>query len=383
MKIKAYAIIIFCFIDTQNVWGDTLSSQIQQLQTQINQLQSTLNAKGMNSVGDGTSALVGLADPGLAYNLLQQQSQFPDVLNFGGNLGADFQAWDGTYLSRIVGEERYTQDGSAVALTSANLYNLVNLNEWSQAFIAIQGRLDGYKTVLSEAFVNFGNLTKTPLYATIGQSNIPFGTFPGNGLVATTLESNAFQANELPQINLGLGFSNFNTVLTVFNSESNLNDFAYALGYNRTFNQLTLSLGGGYMNDIRYTGADLAAAYGTSNNRFNTPTGILRGGRNGAVDLNADVTYNLTDTESIEGAAEWLTTTHSPTVAYTGIATGKLEAWTVTGSYTFPTWGRETTLALDYSATIHMQAVPLQLPFPIDQKSISAIGLKNQWIGYI
>ena len=303
-------------------------------------------------------------------------------MTLGGYFQAAVQTWGEDNLNGVIGHRFYSDDGSAFAPISADLDTLANINSWTQAFVTIQGGLNGYQTIISQAFVNFGNLSKSPFYLTIGNTDLPFGTFPGGGLVASTVESNAFAPDQLNQLDLGWSRGNFNTTFALFNGQTNLSDFSYSAEYTVPIQSFSLQGGAGYLRDIRYSASDVAAAYGTSNSIYNTRTGILQGGRNGAVDLNASLTYTVNSNQSANLSGEWITTTTSPSIARTNISTGKLQAWSVSGSYSLPIFHRDTTFALDYSATINMQLVPLQLPGQIDEPSFSMIGIQNQWLGY-
>lgn len=331
------------------------------------------------ALADNSTPLGLLPETDLSYALLQDQSQYPAVVTVGGYLEADLQAWGGSNLTHVLGD--YPNSGTALALTSANLYTLANINNWTQAFMTVDGGLNGQSTIISEALLNFGNLNKSPLYATVGKTYLPFGEFPGSGLVASSLDSSAFQSSEIDQLDLGLGKGGFNTTFAMFNGQSNFNDFAYDLQYTGNVEQFSLSGGVGYMNDVRYSGSGVGTAYGFIQTNFHPlPTTPVTGGRNGAIDLNAGISYNLSSTKSLGVAAEWDSTTTSP--FFRGTPTGKLQAWTITGNYTTVLFNMNTTFALDYSATINMQFVPFPLAGAVNTSGESVIGAQNQWLGY-
>lgn len=360
---------------------DPSPAALSQLQQQIDQLQAQINVLQPPRLAfDSQNPLAALSTPNLAYSLLQQQALYPATATLGGSLSAAAQTWNGSQLDHTIGQSTYPTSGSAIAATGAELDFLANITSWSQTFATLNGGLDGYTTNFSEGFITIGNLRKTPWYATLGETYLPFGDFPGNGLVANTPETNAFKSAELGQLDLGFGRDGFNMVLALFKGASGLNDFVYSAQYTATLKRWTLSAGAGYLNDIRYSGNDIAAAYDLSNSRDNTLSDELKGGRNPAVNLNSTVNYTLTATQSLSGAAEWSTTTHSAIVV--DQEPGKMQAWTLTGSYNTLVLHSSTTFALSYSATLHMDAVPLQLPGPVNQTNVSAAGMRNQWLAY-
>ena len=383
MKIYVLLLSLGSFLLAENAWSEDLLAQIQQVQGQVSQLQIELQEIGThnNLIGlDTNSPLGALSSPNMAYALLQEQNQYPAYLTLGADVGAALQAWGGSHLTGVVGPD-YPDSGTTIAATSVDLYTLANINTWTEAFTQIEWGLNAYPTTVSEAFINFGNLNKSPFYASLGLSYLPFGDFPGDGLVTDTLETNAFLSNEISQIDFGFSQGNFNMTLALFNGLNNFNDFVYSLQDGATIKQWAISAGAGYMNDIRYSGSDIGAAYGTSHGIHNISTGILQGGANGAVDLNANATYNFNSNEALSTSAEWIGTTNSALVR--NIATGIMQAWTLTSSYTMPMLGKATTFSIDYSATVNMQFVPLQLPGAINQPSFNFLGIKNQWIAYV
>ncbi len=370
------------FLSQSSSATDAPSTQLQQLQQQLSQLQKQIDQQDKKNWAalDANNPLGALASPDLAYSLLQQQAQYPAMLTLGGSVSAAMQAWKGSELNGTIGRRLfYPSNGTAVAATTADLYVLANLTSWSQAFISVEGGLNGYPTQFSQAFVTVGDLTKTPFYATAGETYLPFGAFQGNGLVTNTLATNAFESTQLNQLDLGFGQDGLNTTLAVFNGASNFNDFVYSAQYTTTVKQWTFGGGAGYLYDLRYSGSSIAAAYNTSNGRTNIRSGTLQGGRNGAVDFNGNALYNFNSSQSLAGDAEWITTTNSPTTVR-GISPGRMQAWTVAGTYTSPVLHKNTTFTLDYSANINMAAVPLQLPGPVDQQAVSIVGIKNQWL---
>ncbi len=391
MKLKALVLTMGSFFAAAAVAD--VNTQIQQLQQQITQLQSQINTVSSNgnlsmlsqevnkdAFTDYNDPLGELPDTGLSYALLQQQDQFKSILTLGGYIEADAQYWGGNTLvpSSVIGS--YPNRGTDVALTTADLYLLGNINNWTQAFMTVKGGLNGNSTTVSEAFLNFGNLSKNPLYATFGKTYIPFGIFNGNGPYANNLLTNAFRSNQIAQAIFGFGQGGLNTSLAFFNGQNNFGDFSYNLQYGTTLGNVAISTGAAYMNDVRYTGSDLGAAY-ANNGTATSSTTPLTGGRNGAVDINGQVTYNFSSVQSVGLNGEWITTTNSPYVGNT--AMGKMKAWNVTANYTLPILTKSTTFGLGYSATQNMENVPLNLNGNAQNgPGATIIGAQGQWLLY-
>lgn len=378
-------------------------AQLNQLQAQINTLKSQINNQGNLSSNNGNLGMLAdqinrgvfndyehpfgnLPDTGLSYALLQEQNVYNKaVLTVGGQVEADIQAWGGNNLNVVPGtyngNESAYDNGSALSLTTAKLYLLANPNNWTQIFMTVKGGINGDPTAsISEAFLTVGNLSKSPLFATLGKTYVPFGIFTGNGPWSNNLTTNAFRSNELSQVIFGFGKGGLNTNIALFNGQNNANDFSYNLQYGTTINNTNLSAGAGYLNDIRFEGGGAGAAYAM--NGASTPgVSPLNGGRNGAVDLNASVTYNFLQNQSVGLAGEWVTTTNSP--EYQGVSTGKMKSWDVIGTYNTLLANMTTQFGLDYSATQNMQNVPLPLSASVANASTATVvGIKNQWLGY-
>ncbi len=381
----------------------TQSAQIQQLQQEITELQAQVNSTSANGgVGTTHGALSmlyadttkgaftdydlpfgRLPDTGLSYALLQEQQKFPSVLTIGGYFEADAQIWGGDAINNnsTITEGSYANNSSDFAATTADLYFLANLNNWTQAFVTVDGGLTGHTTTVSEAFVTFGNLAKSPFYATLGQSYIPFGLFEGYGVWANTLVTNAFRSAEIPQLNVGFGQGGFNSSIAFFNGEDNVNDFSINAQYGTSTSNTVSATGGlGYVNDVRFMGNELGEAYATGSTPVSN-TNPLSGGRNGAIDVNALVNYNFNAKDSLGLSGEWVGTTGSAQV--NNVDTGKMSAWDLMGTYTTAIASKSTVFAVGYSATQNMQNVPLALGGAASTGGADITGAKSQWLAYV
>lgn len=373
--------------DAQQTQLDQLQAQINALKGQVNQVGTEQGNLGMlenevsrNIFTDYQQPLGSLPNTGLSYALLQEQDQFnKSLVAFGGYLEGDIQGWNGNNIGNNTIPTGY-HDGTALALTTAKLYTLANPNDWTQAFITVKGGLNGNSTTVSEAFLNFGNLSKIPLFMTVGKTYIPFGIFAGNGPWSNNLMTNAFRSNELSQMIFGYGKDGINTNIAVFNGANNFNDFAYTLQYTGTIQAWNISTGLGYLNDIRYAGNSIGNAY-TAPGSATSTTDPFTGGRNPAFDANLSLTYNFLQNQSVGLAGEWLTTTAA--ALYNGVSTGKMSSWDVVGTYNTNLYNKASQFGLSYSSTTNMQNVPMGLSGSITTGTgVTAIGIKNQWLVY-
>lgn len=372
-------------------------AQINQLQSQINTLKGDLsnsvtNNTNLSIVGESATKSINsdfdspfgeLPDTSLSYTLLQEQSQFKSPLSIGGYLEGDFQWWGGNNIAStntIVNGAggTYNQKGTNFALTSAKLYFLANLNDWTQAFMTIKGGLNGSTTTFAEAFLNFGNLSKSPLYATIGQTYTPFGSFnSGNGPWSNDLLTNAFRSGELPQVIFGYGKNGLNSSISLSNGKTNLSTFIYDLNYEATVNNFNYNVGGSYTNDIRNSLSGIGSAY-AANGAAASSASPITGGRNGALIFNSNVGYNLGNNQGLGLYGEWATTTAS---GYNGpTPTGKMSAWDVAGTFATPVVSLPTTFGLSYSQTHNMQYVPLALNGNAATGTAEIVGIQNEWL---
>lgn len=398
MKVKVLALTLGSFFAVSamaDASTDATQAQINQLQAQINSLKGELNNSVKNSSGlsmlsesatksiisDYMSPLGQLPDTSLSYTLLQEQDSFKSPLSIGGYLEADLQGWGGNNIAStnniIPGPNGpYDQKGTLFTLTTAKLYFLANVNDSTQAFVTLKGGLNGSSSDISEAFLTFGNLSKNPLYATVGKTYTPFGSFnSGNGPWSNDLVTSAFRSGELNQAIFGYGKNGVNTSISLSNGASNLATLVYDLEYSASINNFTYNVGASYDNDIRYSLNGVGSAYAMNDASANSTT-PLTGGRNGAVGVNATAGYNLGNNQVLGLYGEWVTTTGSAYNA--GLATGKMQAWDVAGTFGTPIMNLPVTFGLSYSQTKNMQSVPLSLNGDAGGGEIA--GIKNEWL---
>lgn len=155
--------------------------------------------------------------------------------------------------------------------------------------------------------------------------------------------------------------------------------------YNKTVGSIAYGLGGSYLNDVRGSGTAISGAY--ANNGVVSAASPVTGGRNGALDFNAQIAYNFNNKQSLGLSGEWATTTASAQYVSspnTLTDTGKMSAWNVTGNYSAPILNRSTTFSLGYSATKNMQNIPMPLAGNAQDATPSNVpGIKNQWLVFV
>jgi hypothetical protein len=265
-------------------YAEVTAAEIQALQNQINALQQSidqLTQKRQTWVStDAAMPFGGMPDTSLPLTFLKSQNtSLSAPVIFGGELEFDTQYWDGSYEVRNSAYE--TGTGSGVYVTTASLYGGANLNSWSQALIQLG--INGSQMNVPMAFVNFGNLSKTPFYATAGRTYLPFGVFNGNGPWSNTLTTNLFRIGSTNQVSLGWSENDWNANLAAYDSgyTNDVNGYVFNLNYNQAVGNLGYSAGASYMTDVRGTGAALGSDYATGNPTASQP---LSGGTNPAVD---------------------------------------------------------------------------------------------------
>ncbi|HIG65547.1 MAG TPA: LbtU family siderophore porin [Methyloprofundus sp.] len=147
------------------------------------------------------------------------------ALVFSAYIEVDAQGWWGNHFSEpeavpadiddgsSYGTETY-HDGSGIYLTTAELYMMANLNKWTQMYISIAATQN--EIGLVDAFATLGNLEKFPIFLTIGQSRMPFGTFAGGGPWIKGLTKGLFRPGHMPNITLAYDHGGLNTNLAFF-----------------------------------------------------------------------------------------------------------------------------------------------------------------------
>ncbi|MCX7123991.1 MAG: LbtU family siderophore porin, partial [Gammaproteobacteria bacterium] len=366
---------------------NALQSQINALQNQINTLQAQTTPSAM-VMSDQSNPFSGMPDTTFPLAMMQAKATFNAPLILGGELEIDPQIWGGSFSIPVDSSTTYN-NGSDIAVTTADLNTMANMGQWVSAYISIQGGVASNPTTLDQAFLTFGNIQRNPFFLTIGETYLPFGVFNGNGPYANNLTTNALRASNTNQISLNYVKGDFYTNLAGFENKddrNNLEDFSYMVSYTTTGN-FNYSIGAGYLYDVRGTDTSLGNAYPNNNNEttkvnpVNTPNTIT-GSRNAVYDLNGLVAYGP---YGMNGEAAL---TQSGAQNLNGTETGQMSTWNIAATYDILPWGIPTTLSMGYSATHNMNNIPFVLNGMANnsqstQSSDNNAGMAHQWIAYM
>lgn len=360
--------------------AQTAQQQLNSIQAQINQLNQQLTNQKYNSstpiiTSDSKLPMAGLSKVHFAEAVLVNKDIYQAPLVIGGHLEGDAQTWNGSYTYNSNGS--FNQSGQSIAFTKLYLFTLANMNSWTTAVVTLKNNLPGNSIGFDRAFLNFGNLNKSPWYLTVGNAFLPFGSFSGNGPLDNSLTTNTFRVNPTTQAMLGLNTHGFDSNLGVYSdntfSNNGLHDFLFDTTWTHSLNSSTqLSLGGGYLNDVRGTSSGIGSAYALT-----TPSAVspLSAGKTGAYDLNANLTINR-----ISLLGEFVSTTQSATANNQNI--GKPTVWMLGTVYKQTLWNWPTQFQLSYSQTKNMQNI--QLPASADYaENLKITGIKSEWLASI
>lgn len=362
-----------------------LQAQLVQLQGEVNTIANSPKLAMMAQqtdrrvMSDTTNPFGMMPDTTFSSVLLQAKESLNAPLVMGGYLEADAQAWGGS-LSFPTSSTTY-HNGNSIYLTTAKLYTLGNVNDWTSVFLSLQGNTNNIvSTTFDQAFLTFGDLKKYPLYIMVGKGYLPFGSFAGNGIWSNSITTNDFRMSQANQVNLGFYQNGLTLNIAATNDggsgqvttiPGNLAVFVYNANYASSFaKNFSYSIGASYMNDIRGTEAGVGEAY-------NTTGGTLTGGSNGAYDFNGSLGY-----KTVSFNAEYASTAKSAT--YNGASTGKISSWMTTLNYAPMLYGETTTFSLGYSASNNAADVPYGVSAMVNNSPATPAGqgFKNEWIAF-
>jgi hypothetical protein len=396
MKLTALAIALAAVALATTAQAASLTGtgqqQQKQLQQKIQKLESSLNSVKSNHgllsklnqaskkgiVGlDGSKGVLFEGFPHTAFNLalLKARNKFANhSVEVGGYFEYDAQYWTGGSIPTTTSGYTY-KNGSAQYLTTLNLDFMSNVNDWVTVFTEFSAAGMGTSSPsieVKKAFVNIGNLDKTPLFVTIGKTYLPFGVFSGGGPWQGTVVRGPFRGNETNQIIFGFDHAGLNTNLSFFNTssvgvgENHVTDFVYSMDYDNTFKQFNYNVGAGFINDVRGINSNIGSAY-TSGQFTNSR-------RNGAVDLNGSIgTGPYTVTGEYDQTFHGANSTHQ--------SREKMRAWDIGTQYSALIAGKTTAFGASYSRTYNMSDVPSTLAGQRASYSTNpGYGLRYQWL---
>ncbi len=257
---------------------DQLQVQEQQIESEIQQLQQHQNTAATTnhiaSFNDGLFMIAISADR-YALKLLQIKDQTP--LQFGAGIELDAQQTLGNTMPQGSNNETGTV---AQAYENGNqlmhfevLSTYARLNDWTHVAIEVEDA--GGTAAFRNALINFGNLSKSPWYLSIGRTRADFAYFEGNGPYSNTLFNQIYRADfNNPQINLGYYNGPISNTFTVFQPQAYHGQhhdpqFSDLLVLRHKFSgALSGMLNMGYINDMRGTGS----GFDLSTQTYNQPT---------------------------------------------------------------------------------------------------------------
>lgn len=332
--------------------------------------------------------------PGTTFDLqlLKYRNNFaPRTLNLGGYLEFDSQYWNTDSGGIVVGPSRQLlpKTGSGIYATTVDLDTLSNLNDYTTAFAKVEEEDIGTPEahmIFRKALVNFGNLDKSPFFATVGKTYLPFGVYGGGGVWSVPMTRAVFRPSEVPLAALGYYKDGFNSNLAVFNNSAvnkEIADYVYSIYFAGAPEYgVGYTLGAGYMNDIRATPSALGAAYKSAGE-------LDASKRVPAVDLNAEASYLHFDLTGEymkalrQGTYNDNVITTGQDIVSPGEAQGIPAAWAVGGSYTQPFYGKPMYYSLSYSKTYHMAGVPMGWSAQPIPGPVAVEGIESAWIASI
>ncbi len=368
---------------------NTLQSEIDALNAKLNSPQVVQTSPNLASMSqdyqhgqsylDKDDGFYIDAQPSVTYELaiLKEEQQHPfEGLKFGGYFEQDVQYWNGDSLTTT--DNTIYHRGMGLYFTSLNLDFLAKINDWTSILMRPEMQNLGTSSEsvgMHDIFLTFGNLSKFPLYATIGKTYLPFGAFPGGGLWAAPLTRIAFRPGTGNQLIFGYYEQGLGTSLSFFDRSSFSaypSDFAYRLGYNTDQGKWTYGGGFSYLNDLRGTSSGLGSQF-ASGGSFNSS----KNARNPVLEVNGTIGYGLFQLD-----AEWLSTQHQ-IFTTAGANQGRPQAWNIDGSISPDVYGEPLTFMLAYSHTSHMQNTPMGLSGETSPGRSVQSGFSNQWIATV
>jgi len=311
--------------------------------------------------------------------LLQAKSKFnKDDLIFGGSLQADLQHWQGNQIQETsIGPY---QQGNGFFLTQGTADLMVNFSRWGTGFVSIAdshiGRPgpNGNFLYFSHAFIVFGNLDIFPVYATVGINTIPFGVFTGSGPWDTPLTADYFNPSQAPQVGVAFYKNGWNASVTGFSESGNhKNNFAYSVYYNYSSDNLSYSLGLGYLTDLNSSSTSavnngarpVAANINRRANILNLPNGSDLGE---IFDINGSINYGLFELTAEFDFGQQIIQGNN----------GRPKAYALALTYTPSIFGKDTTFGIGHSDSYSLSGVPAPLS-GADAIGLADFGLQSTW----
>ena len=358
-----------------------VNANMDQLQTEINTLNAKLNQENISTdlIGLDTETPFGaMPKVEMPLSILAAKAELSHPLVFGGELEVDAENTSGDNIA-LKGGGSY-QNGSNISLSRAYLFTMANLNDMTTFLVNFKNNLPSQNVTVERAFLLFGNLNKTPFSLTLGPTYLPFGTFSGNaasGLWFNALTTNLFRASLTNQIIANYANSWFMTNAGIYENSalgSQSADYLFNSELHNTWNNINMSMGAGFLSDVRGSSAQLGSAYNLQG--AGTSGQPLTGGTNPAYDINASIGPSYF---SLLG--EFVSTTQG--AEELGQSVGPMNAWMLGEQSNFKIYGVPTAFQVSYSASTNMSQVPMSFGGNIGGNLKTASGIQHQWLSSI
>jgi hypothetical protein len=278
-------------------------------------------------------------------------------------------------------EDNYSSDNTSdIDLTAAELDTFIEASEWVTGFAAFTydngsgnqaNRVNNSNMELSQGFVTVGNLDKSPVYSSIGQMYVPFGSYTSymitDPLTKTLgrIKARALMFGYAPQ---NEGFSPFASTYAYQGatevdgdaSNGQVHQYGFNLGTNYSKNEWSGRVGASYTSNI----AESVGMQGSGSDSGGTYSGFAE--TSTTEDLAKDVpgvdVYALATFRDYTLISEYTTATEkfdASDMTYNGQA-AQPQALDLQAVYEFSHWDRPNFIALDYGQS--WQALALGVP---------------------
>jgi hypothetical protein len=262
-----------------------------------------------------------------------------------------------------------------IDLSGAELKILGEISPWATTYLVASydndvlkrpysmQRVNNSRIYLSRAFLTVGNLDKAPVYGSIGQFYVPFGSY--DSYMITDPFTKSIAITKQRPVLLGFSKCNFHTEAYAFKGDSytghnkTINNWGANLGYKIDVNKFNGEFGAGYIDNI-------ADSDGMQNTY--TPKGTFRGfGKEStteklqhqvpAADVNVDVGYG-----SLSLVGEYITAlrSFSKNDLMFNHKGAKISALQTELNYKLQAWNKPVTFAAGYQQS--WEALGLNIP---------------------
>ena len=278
---------------------------------------------------------------------------------------APFQYPHMTFSGKLEGLASYANPyaGSNVNnidFSGAELDTYIQGTPWVSGFMALDydniQKQNGSRVFLNRAFVTIGNLSKSPVYASIGQVYLPFGRY--SSLLVTSPSTQLLGRTRARTIELGYQKTGdnalhaelyaFQGLTTNIRKSNNNNEWGADAGYNYKIGKVSGEFGGSFISNI-------ADSQGFQATAFLPPERLDH--RVPAYDV-----YGSIGIGPFALISEFVQSTRSFSLSDAAFANhgARPSAYHVEGDYTFTSFGKPSTFGIAYGGS--SQALALGLP---------------------